>query len=141
MKTSEIREEHDYYNYWRILTLIALIIQIAILFVLYGWNIEDVSLLIDTIIKKYWWVYILIINLITFVLFGVDKHKAINSEFRIPVSRLLFFSFIGGEIGAMAGMRVFRHKTHTRTFRLGEPLILLMHCVLIGLYLLQKNIL
>ena len=53
----------------------------------------------------------LIISLITFILYGVDKRRAVKDKWRIPERVLLSFSLLGGGIGGALGMRVFRHKT------------------------------
>lgn len=61
-------------------------------------------------------IYILIINLITFTSFGIDKYKAIKNQRRIPEKNLHNYSFIGGVIGGVLGMLVFRHKINKLKF-------------------------
>lgn len=73
--------------------------------------------------------WLAVINLLTFFAFGVDKWKAKRkvkkeSVRRIPEKTLLMLAAIGGSVGALLGMRVWRHKTLHRVFRLGVPLIL-----------------
>ena len=81
--------------------------------------------------------WLLIINLITFLVFGFDKCKAKYKERhenarRVPEKTLFLLSAIGGSLGALLGMRVFHHKTLHRSFRFGIPTILMAQIVLIG---------
>ena len=55
--------------------------------------------------------FIFIMSLIAFILYGVDKRKAKKQLWRIPEAVLLNFGFFGGSIGALLGMKTFRHKT------------------------------
>ena len=70
---------------------------------------------------------LLAVNLITFVLFGIDKLKAKKSSWRIPEFTLLCWAFFGGSAGAALGMKTFRHKTLHKKFSILVPLFLLMH--------------
>ena len=79
--------------------------------------------------------YALVVNLIAFCMMGIDKRKARRKAFRIPESTLFIMALIGGSIGAIAGMYLFRHKTRHLKFSLGLPLIL---AVQIGLLTLIK---
>ena len=76
-------------------------------------------------------VYIIVINIVTFFLYGVDKFKAKHAGWRIPETVLLGFAMIGGSIGAWLGMIVWHHKTLHKKFRYGVPLILLAQIVVI----------
>lgn len=71
-------------------------------------------------------VALLILNLCTFLLYGIDKYKARHHLWRIPESTLLLLALVGGSLGAWAGMHVWHHKTLHRKFRYGVPLIILM---------------
>ena len=75
-------------------------------------------------------VYILFINIITFAAYGIDKQRAVKQRYRISEATLLGLAFIGGSIGALAGMYVFHHKTRKPKFKIGVPLILLLHAVI-----------
>lgn len=68
--------------------------------------------------------YILLINIVTFIAYGIDKYKAKKSRWRIPESTLLILAAVGGSIGALSGIKVFHHKTLHNKFRYGVPLIL-----------------
>lgn len=70
--------------------------------------------------------YLLAINLLTFVTYGVDKWKARHNRWRIPEATLLLLAALGGSIGALLAMRVFRHKTQHKKFRYGVPALLLV---------------
>ena len=56
--------------------------------------------------------YVLLINLLLFLLMGIDKRAAKRKKWRIPERRLLTLGIIGGGIGGILGMIVFHHKTH-----------------------------
>lgn len=75
--------------------------------------------------------YIIIVNLLGFVLMGLDKRKAIKHAFRIPEGTLFIVAFIGGSIGSIIGMYFFRHKTRHWYFVYGMPFILLFHIAML----------
>lgn len=77
--------------------------------------------------------YVVIINVITFLLYGLDKQKARMNRWRIPERVLLGFAIAGGTIGAYMGMKLFRHKTMKPKFAIGVPVILILQVVVIGL--------
>lgn len=70
--------------------------------------------------------YWLIINFVTFCLFGLDKRLAMKEKRRISERTLLTFSFIGGVVGGMFAMRLFHHKTRKSLFAIGLPIMFLM---------------
>ena len=78
--------------------------------------------------------YLVLLNLTTFLCFGIDKAKSKRSARRIPESTLFTLAFCGGGIGAWAGMYVFRHKTKHKKFVFGIPSILFGEVLLIALY-------
>lgn len=78
--------------------------------------------------------YFIVINLLTFLLYGLDKYKAIRQEWRIPERVLLLMAFVGGAFGALSAMRIFRHKTRKGRFRLMIPLF----CLLWGYVIVHK---
>lgn len=75
--------------------------------------------------------YIILVNLIGFLLMGIDKRKAIKHAFRIPEATLFIIAIIGGSLGSIAGMYLFRHKTRHWYFVYGMPLILMLQIALI----------
>lgn len=80
---------------------------------------------------KYFLLYYLIISLITFLLYGIDKRKAQKKAYRISEKTLILFSFLGGAIGALGGMFLFHHKTKHIKFIILIPISILLH---IGLF-------
>ena len=75
-------------------------------------------------------IYLIVINVITFAVYGLDKWKAQHDRWRISESSLLTLAAIGGSIGAWIGMKVWHHKTLHRKFTLGVPAILLIQIAL-----------
>ena len=74
--------------------------------------------------------YVVIINIVTFFLFGIDKRRAIKNKWRISEAMLLIFSLIGGCVGGILGMSIFHHKTKKMKFKILMPLILMLHICL-----------
>lgn len=68
--------------------------------------------------------YLLIINLLGFLIMYIDKRKAEKGKWRIPEKTLFMFTWLGGGIGTIAGMYKFRHKTMKKKFTIGMPVIL-----------------
>lgn len=75
--------------------------------------------------------YLAAVNLLAFVLYGVDKLKARQGRWRISEATLLLLAAIGGALGAWVGMQLWRHKTQHPRFRYGVPLLLLAWLVLL----------
>lgn len=82
-------------------------------------------------------IILLIINLVAFAAFGVDKWKAEHGKWRIPEATLLGLAFFGGSIGALAGMYLFHHKTKHKKFTVLVPIFLILHICLL-FYILVK---
>ncbi len=70
--------------------------------------------------------YLIAINILSFVLMGLDKSKARRGAWRVPEKTLFLAAVVGGSVGAIAGMYVFRHKTKHLRFVIGLPVILLL---------------
>ena len=75
-------------------------------------------------------VWLAVINLVTFAVYGIDKAKAKRGAWRMPEKTLFLLPLLGGSLGALLGMRVFRHKTKHWYFVWGIPLILLAQITL-----------
>lgn len=73
------------------------------------------------------------VNLIAFVLMGVDKHRARRRQWRIPERTLLLFAVLGGTPGAILGMELFHHKIRHRKFCYGLPAILVVQLAVLAL--------
>ena len=82
-------------------------------------------------------IYLIIINVVTFLMFGIDKWKARNSKWRIRETALLGLAVLGGSIGAWFGMKVWHHKTLHKKFRYGIPAIIIIQLVII-VYILYR---
>ena len=76
--------------------------------------------------------YLIVINIVTFLVYGIDKWKAKQGSWRISEATLLILAVIGGSIGALLGINVWRHKTMHKKFKYGLPLILIIQIILIG---------
>ena len=70
--------------------------------------------------------YLALINLAALLLYGWDKFCALRHQWRVPETVLLLIAALGGSIGALAGMKVFHHKTLHWKFKVGVPLLLLL---------------
>lgn len=75
--------------------------------------------------------YLLIINAVSILLMLADKQRAVKKAWRIPEATLLGTAAIGGSLGAVIGMRLFRHKTMHLKFAVGLPLMLAVHIILL----------
>jgi uncharacterized membrane protein YsdA (DUF1294 family) len=80
--------------------------------------------------------YFIVINIIGFASMGIDKRKAQRSAYRIPEATLFTIAIMGGSIGSIIGMYLFRHKTKHWYFVFGMPIILILQLTfLLLLYL------
>ncbi len=79
------------------------------------------------------YIYLVLANILAFVLMGIDKYKAVNNRWRIPERVLLVVAFVGGSVGAYAGMFYFHHKTKHAKFLILLPAFLIIH-VLVFLF-------
>ncbi|MGN0036552.1 MAG: DUF1294 domain-containing protein [Bacteroidaceae bacterium] len=75
--------------------------------------------------------YLLAVNVLTFLLYGVDKYKAKKNKWRISEATLLALAAIGGSIGAWTGMRLWHHKTMHKKFKYGIPTIIVLQIALV----------
>ena len=82
-------------------------------------------------------IYLVLINLIGLLAMYIDKRKAKKGSYRIQEKTLFYITFLGGGIGSIAGMYLFRHKTKKIRFTIGIPVILILEIILIT-YILIK---
>ena len=75
------------------------------------------------------WIYLAAINLLGLILMGIDKAKARRNAWRIPEKVLFLAAILGGSVGTIAGMALFRHKTKHLSFVIGLPVILLLQLI------------
>ncbi|WOF89050.1 DUF1294 domain-containing protein [Segatella copri] len=76
--------------------------------------------------------YLLAINAVAFIVYGIDKYKAKKAKWRISEATLLLLAVVGGSIGAWMGMKVWHHKTMHEKFKYGIPAILLIQIALMA---------
>ena len=88
-------------------------------------NIEEILTLKNFII------YLIIINIIGFLIMWIDKRKAIKGNWRIPEKTLFIITSLGGGIGTIVGMYTFRHKTQKIAFVIGFPVITILEIIAI----------
>jgi len=75
--------------------------------------------------------YLIVINVIAFLLYGIDKEKARKGRWRISEKELILVAVIGGSVGAFFGMHFFHHKTRHWYFRYGIPAIVILQIILV----------
>lgn len=83
--------------------------------------------------------YLLAVNVLTFVVFGLDKWKARRGRWRVPEATLLGLAALGGSVGAWLAMQLFRHKTQKKKFRYGVPVLFVLQVAAV-VYLLNMLI-
>ena len=117
----------------RIYTAVWLIIQIAIFWVLWGPNHETAIVQIRSFYDshKSLCIYYLIINVLTFILFAIDKIKAMVGAWRIREIILLGLCLLGGGVGGILAMDICNHKVKSEHFMFGVPIMICAHLVLI----------
>ena len=76
--------------------------------------------------------YLLALNAVAFIMYGIDKYKAKKAKWRIPEATLLLLDVLGGSIGAWMGMKVWHHKTMHKKFKYAIPAILLIQIALMA---------
>ncbi len=81
-----------------------------------------------------------LVNIIAFVFYGVDKHKAKKGLWRISENTLIFFSLIGGGLGSLLGMFAFHHKTRHIKFRILVPIFFLLYTAILAIALVFATI-
>ena len=84
-------------------------------------------------------IYLCAINIMTFLLYGLDKQKAKRHKWRTPEATLLGVALAGGSIGAFLGMYIFHHKTKKAKFYIGVPMCFGMQAV--GIIVIQTRLL
>ncbi len=70
--------------------------------------------------------YLLAVNVLTFIVYGVDKWKARSGRWRVPEATLMGLAALGGSVGAWLAMQLFRHKTQKKKFRYGVPILFVL---------------
>ena len=76
------------------------------------------------------WLWLAVLNLAAFFAMGIDKYKAAHQKWRIPEKNLFLLAALGGSLGGICGIYVFRHKTLHKKFTLGFPAIFIAQTAL-----------
>lgn len=119
----------------RVFALSIFVIQVVILIFAKYYKLEDIDFRVWNINpSKTLIYYFIIINLFTFLTFGLDKYFAIKNKNRIRIVFLIFLAIIGGCVGGLLSMFIFNHKTRVDYFIYGLPLIILMQVFLLLLF-------
>lgn len=79
---------------------------------------------------KIFYIYFALINIAALIVMGADKLRACRHRWRIPERVLFLMAFLGGSVGSVLGMLLFRHKTQHTKFVIGMPLLMVAHVVL-----------
>ncbi|MBR3021343.1 MAG: DUF1294 domain-containing protein [Bacteroidaceae bacterium] len=82
-------------------------------------------------------IYLIVTNVMAFLMFGVDKWKAKKSKWRIREAALLTLALLGGSVGAWLGMKVWHQKTLHKKFRYGIPAIFILQLIVAGVLLFK----
>lgn len=117
----------------RVFVICVLVIQIIIFLFIKGFHNDKITFAFWKFFDK--WkillIYLLVIDVVTLIVFGIDKIRAAEHRSRIKIVTLLGLAFAGGSIGALIAMYAFRHKTNQDYFTVGVPLIIVMQVVVV----------
>lgn len=117
----------------RVFVASVFVVQVIIVLIVKGFISNDITVAFWEFFNEhriFLW-YLIAINVVTLIVFALDKIYAIEHKFRIRIVSLLGLAFIGGSVGAIIAMYVFRHKTKQDYFTVGVPLIMVMQVVVI----------
>ena len=117
----------------RVFTLCMLVIQAILLLIVKGYHGDQIHIdFWDYLMQhRILLIYLAVVNILTIIVFGVDKMNAKSNRQRVRIVTLLGLAFIGGSVGALIGMYGFHHKTKKAYITVGVPLILLMQVVVL----------
>lgn len=119
----------------RVFAMSIFVIQVVIFIFIKSYRLEDIDFRIWNINPSEILIYyFIIINLFTFLTFGLDKYFAIKNKNRIRIVFLIFLAIIGGSVGGLLSMFIFNHKTRVDYFIYGLPLIMIMQLFLLILF-------
>ncbi len=88
-------------------------------------------------LEIYLLVYTISINITSFLIYGLDKIKAMRKTWRIPELYLTILAFLGGGVGALIGMVTFKHKLSKKRFTIGIPVIIILNFI-VTIYIINK---
>lgn len=116
----------------RVFVACVFVIQFIVILLIKGIYADTIATTISQILSDYsvFLIYLGLINIVTFIAFAIDKKNAVEHRKRIRIITLLGLAFIGGTVGGLLAMYLFRHKINKDYFTIGIPLIIIMHIVL-----------
>lgn len=116
----------------RVFVACVFVIQFIVILLIKGIYADTITTTISQILSDYsvFLIYLGLINIVTFIAFAIDKKNAVEHRKRIRIITLLGLAFIGGTVGGLLAMYLFRHKINKDYFTIGIPLIIIMHIVL-----------
>lgn len=111
----------------RVIIYCLLVLQIIIYLITKGYYTDSITFDLYSFLARHkaFVLYLLIINIIAFSAFAIDKYNAVKKKFRIKISILLGLAFAGGSAGSLIAMYLLRHKTQKKYFSVGVPLIII----------------
>ena len=117
----------------RVFIICIFIIQIIILLIYKGHHAEHFTLAFWKFFveRRILLIYLGIMNLVTFIVFAIDKANACAHRSRIRIVTLLGLSFAGGSVGGLIAIYLLHHKTQKDYFTVGMPMIIIMHVVVL----------
>ena len=117
----------------RVFIICIFIIQIIILLIYKGHHAEHFTLAFWKFFveRRILLIYLGIMNLVTFIVFAIDKANARANRSRIRIVTLLGLSFAGGSVGGLIAIYLLHHKTQKDYFTVGMPMIIIMHVVVL----------
>lgn len=104
----------------------------------YDKKIERINFMENIFTTRNIIIYLIIINLIGFLIMYIDKQKAKKGNWRIPEKTIFLVTLLGGGIGTISGMYAFRHKTQKMNFVIGLPVITILEIIAIIYFCLIK---
>ena len=118
---------------FRVFAACMLVIQMVLFLIIEGHVSPDISLAFGKFFSdhKILVVYLMVINLLTMIAFAIDKIAAIKHKSRIRIVTLLGLAFIGGSVGGLIAMYLFRHKIRMNYFTVGLPLMMVMQIIVL----------
>lgn len=101
-------------------------------------NILQIVQSIGGFMRVYWYFcvgYALLVNILAYAMYALDKKYAKRRQWRIPEATLLSIVLFGGSIGAFLAMKLLRHKTKHKKFTITVPLVLILQVVIVAVCL------
>ena len=85
-------------------------------------------------------IYLVSINLALFIAMYLDKQRAIQRKWRVPEKTFWLLAMVGGSLGGILGMNIFRHKTKHLKFKYGFPIVLIIQIIITYIFFINKSI-